>query len=44
MKKINDLKKSLKVFKDKLIKSKFPKITELIVACEYLDIAKITKF
>ena len=43
-KKINDLKKSLKDFKDKLIESKYSKITELIVICEYLDIAKIQEY
>ena len=43
-KKINDLKKSLKEFKDKLIQSKYAKITELIVVSEYLDIAKIQEY
>ena len=43
-KKINDLKKSIKDFKDKLINSKYPKITELIVICEYLDIAKMQEY
>ena len=43
-KKINDLKKSLKEFMDKLIQIKYNRITELIVACQFLDISKIQDF
>ncbi len=44
IKKINDLKKSLKEFKQKLIKIKYSKITKFIVITECLDISKIREF
>jgi len=43
-KKIDELKKSIKLFRDKLIAKKYPKITEFIVESEFLDISKIQNF